>query len=341
MIPDDGLNLGVTMLNDFKADEVALATGHVPDGSNANKIPDGLEYLLVRRTEENANLDSLFTTVYEPYNNERYIAELSAVPITVRAEDAGKLGEKDAAKTVKVVRKDGNVDYIVYATNNQAVYTVTDGDVSFAFRGFVGVYSVDASGKALRNYILDGDIIGNPSEVYPYGAYTGAVANFNKDLNTNNIIYIQTEDKIDLDKLAGRWIYVDNDGVENAAYEIRSGQYTEDGLLALDIGMTTLIRNFVDTNDFTKGYVYNIAAGQTLSIPLSYVSDGAHTCSGGTATCAEPAVCQCGKYHGEKTPTTTLAVLSFAMPQKQQMQRMATPAIPTARAAMRCCKPAL
>ncbi|MBR2180832.1 MAG: Ig-like domain-containing protein, partial [Oscillospiraceae bacterium] len=65
------LHLRLTMLNDFELDEVAVANGYPPTRSaNRPFLENGLKYLLARR--KGSSLDSLFTTVYEPYKANRY-----------------------------------------------------------------------------------------------------------------------------------------------------------------------------------------------------------------------------------------------------------------------------
>ena len=107
-----GLHLRMTQLNDFTLDEVAIAKGNPPQRSQ-NAIPY-LEYVLARRSGK--NLDSLFTTVFEPYKDSRYLtSEMSSVP-AVKID--GNPNKTDVVKAVKIPFKNGRVDYVVYATNN-------------------------------------------------------------------------------------------------------------------------------------------------------------------------------------------------------------------------------
>ena len=174
-----GLHMRMTMLNDFKLNEVAIADGYVTRTSLNIQMPDTLKYVLAKRT--GSNLDSLFTTVYEPYRNTRYLSDMEAVSITVKD---GKEKKDDVAKAVKVTHTSGRIDYVVYATNNEVTYTVSDGEKSFDFRGIVGVYSVNKYGKVICKYVNDGDIIGDDSELLK--AYSGVVSDFTKNINFEN-----------------------------------------------------------------------------------------------------------------------------------------------------------
>src|SRR5690606_30996194 len=72
------------------------------------------------------------------------------------------------------------------------------------------------------------------------------------------------------DSLVGRYIYVNNDGERNAVYEIMGIKDMGNGQYLLDIGEKTLIRRYVDVNNFAQGYVYDVAEGSAFRIPLSY-----------------------------------------------------------------------
>ena len=259
------LHMRLTMLNDFELSEVAMTRGHVPPKLENKLMPEQLEYMLARRTGE--NLDSLFTTVYEPYKGERYIASTDAVEISTDEE----ISVDDTAKAVKVVRADGRVDYIVYATNNKVLYTVTDGDVSFDFRGFVGVYSLGASGENIYSYVHDGDLIGESADGKT--AYTARVVSFTDELSMDNSITIRPDAEIDLSEIVGRYMFISNDGEENGAYRIESAEAQADGNIKIGIGTISVLRRYKDSEDTSLGYVANIGKGQKVTIPLTSVVD--------------------------------------------------------------------
>ena len=275
------LHLRMTMLNDgYPLDEVALTSGYVQNSSHETTpgvMPETFEYVLARR--KGTNLDTLYTTVFEPYRNNRYLTEMSDVPVEMSPSSTASEGKDDIAKAVKVVRTDGRVDYIVYATNNNVLYTVTDSEngISFNFRGFVGVYSVNADKKNIYSYVNDGDIICNTADMqsytpHDYKAYTGTVDSFTKELSWENKIYVKTSDTVDTSKIIGNAVYVNNDGVQSGAYMIKDAVQNGD-ILELDIGTVSAIRSYADVNDFDKGYVYNIGIGQGVTIPISNIED--------------------------------------------------------------------
>jgi len=274
----DGKNikLRLTQMNNFTPDEVAIVGGYVPIKSETEKLPRTLDYLLVHNRGE--NLDSLFTTVLEPYKGERYVSDIKTVDISVKT--GTEIAGEDMARAVKVAHTNGRVDYVVYATNNDVVYTVTDTfvkadgtemPISFDFSGFVGVYTVNENGACIYRYVNDGTVIGEETE--KTAAYTGTVTGFQKGYEIENYIDVEMQCD-DLSDLAGKVIYVDNDRVENGAYRIlsasREGEGLKEGSIRLDIGTVTLIRSHIDKFDFDKGYVYNIKEEQTFTIPTSF-----------------------------------------------------------------------
>ncbi len=262
-----GLHMRMTMLNDFVLDEVALTSGNVPSRSVNKGLPETFEYVLARRRGE--ELDSLYTAVYEPYRNERYISEMSAVEIT---PVEGKTNADDIAKAIKVVRTDGRCDYIMYATENKVLYKVKDGEREIDFRGFVGVYSINADGETVYTYLHDGDIIGEEKELRP--AISGIVSDFTRELSLENEILVKTKDEFDVSELTDKYVFVANDGVQNGVYRIYGAEKTDDGV-RLDIGTVSAVRSYKDAENTSLGFVYNIARGQKISIPLSNVNDGA------------------------------------------------------------------
>ena len=261
------LHLRLTQLNNFTPDEVAIVGGNVPVKRANRFLPETLEFVLTQR--EGEELDSLFTTVYEPYKGEAYIE--SIVPVTITTAETEKDG--DTARAVKVTHTSGRVDYVVYATNNKIIYSVSDGgNKVFDFRGFVGVYSLNDNGVVIYRYVNDGDIIGE--ETGKTAAYKGEVVTFEKALTTNNYIDVKL-DCDDISDIVGRHIYISNGGEQNAVYAINDATPLENGNVRLDIGMISLIRGHQDIMDTDAGYVYNISERQKFTIPTSFVDEKA------------------------------------------------------------------
>ena len=260
-----GIRMRLTMVNDFEIDEVTVAKGK-PMRTAANlKYIDHLQYLLVRR--KGRDLNTLFTSVIEPYNKERYISNISAVDIAVKE---GTPGVTDKAAAVKIELVDGRIDYVVYAQNENVTYTITDGDMSFDFRGFVGVWTVNGDGENVYTYANDAELIGDVENLD--AALCGTVTDFTRELSLDNFIEVAFDTVVeDEELLVDRIINVEFEGAGNAAYWIRGAELAPDGRSAkLSIGNVTTIDSYIDNYDRDAGYNYDIAVGKSFEIPLSY-----------------------------------------------------------------------
>ena len=256
---DYELYLRLTMLNDFDLSELAIAEGKPAEASDN---PEGLKFMLAKRT--GANLDSLFTTVIEPYNKERYVESMAQVPVT-RA-DGSAVANPAEVKAVKVTLTNGRSDYIVYAADKSIEYRVDD---LFNFQGFVGVYSVK-DGENVYAYLNDGTKLGDMRGETPY---TGSVTGFTKELSLENTITIAADQSVDPAELEGKFIYIDGGASGNGAYEIKKATSADGKNISLEIGDVTLIHkvNTATAGEYT--YYYNIAEGARFQIPRTALVD--------------------------------------------------------------------
>jgi oligo-alginate lyase len=258
--PDIDLHLRLTMLT--QVDDVALADG-IP-ARNQPGNPKKLRYLIARRTGK--ELASQFVSVLEPYVNSRPIRSLRTVPVRATG---GDVGEHEAA-AVRVELTDGRVDYVVSCARPDVLLHVDD---TFVFHGSVGVYSL-RDGKPVYGSLHGGTTLGPlPGLESGRAAVTGRLADFTRDLSDSNQLVLTLDRDLSADErpdhLTGSFVYVDNDGERNAAYRITKAALDGDGRLVLDIGDVTTIRGYQDSEDFSKGYVYDIAVGAAARIPLT------------------------------------------------------------------------
>ncbi|GAA3408836.1 heparinase II/III family protein [Paenibacillus hodogayensis] len=255
------IHLRLTMLG--ATDEVALADGVPPRNKPGN--PPELRYMIARRSGQ--NLDSLFTSVIEPYKGQRYIsaieqAEVKKNGVVVQTE------QSTAVRAVKVTLVGGRIDYVMLSSDPGITYTIDD---KIEFRGAFGVYA-EKDGKTDYLYAGDGASIGKIGEtpLVSNAAATGKVIDFTKELSLANTIDVELQlHGTDPGQLAERMVYIANDGERNAVYPIRAVTGLGGNRYRLDIGDKTTVRGYVDANDFGKGYVYDLAAGASLRIPLS------------------------------------------------------------------------
>ncbi|MBQ7119348.1 MAG: S-layer homology domain-containing protein [Oscillospiraceae bacterium] len=272
-----GIRLRMTMHNEenvAKGADVDVKIGNgYPPNKKENKNIDKLKYVIVKNTG-NA-LDTVFTTVLEPYRNERYLTSSEELNMTVVSGI-----EKDGAahRALKVTHESGRVDYIFYATDNSVTYKITDeiaGEPEdITFRGFIGVYTVNSEGVNIYSYVHDGDTIGKETD--SLSAVTGVLKSVTKELSVNNELVIIPQEELSgeiLADLPGRYVFVDNGAeVRSGAWRIEDA-YMRGEDLVLDVGRVTAIRQYVDMYEPEKGYVYTVTPGQSVRIPLSYSED--------------------------------------------------------------------
>ncbi len=236
-------HLKITQLSDFTPTQVSIASAEPPKN---NKNLAVVKSMLVKRT--GSSLDSLFTTVLQPYDGTPYIETCEVVPVT-RIGGATPSGT-DKAHAVKVTMKNGRVDYIVYATNNAVAYRVDD---KFDFTGFVGVMTYEG-GRNTYAYLSHGNKVGDLTH---YTQYSGTVKDFTKTLSFTNSITVNPRTAIDTEEVRGRYLYVNGN---THSYKILNATENADGTYTFDIGDFSLV---------TGTNTYEIAAGQSYTIPVS------------------------------------------------------------------------
>ena len=270
------IRLRLTMLNDEPVNEVTFAKA-VPPKTKSNLKVGEFEYLLVRK--KGTNLDTTFTTVLEPYENgKKYIKSIEKVPMV--RDPSSKPSVSDAYGAVKVTLENGRIDYVIYSNNSTVEYLV---DEKISFRGFGGVLSLETVGEdevVVYSYLNDGELLCLASEkekIAPaVGVYTGKIKDYTKELlKQNYIVYTPDEgQKVDTDALKGKYVYIQNTGTQNGVYRIESAEPVGSNI-KLCIGDVSVIKGYVDPKKTELGYLYNIAEGQSLRIPLTDIYDSA------------------------------------------------------------------
>ncbi|MBP3632982.1 MAG: Ig-like domain-containing protein, partial [Oscillospiraceae bacterium] len=251
-----GIHLRLTMLSDEPMTEVAIADA-VPPQNGTN--PDHLEYALVRRSGE-PGMDTLFTTIIEPYQYAPLIA--SAELVDVRLVQGSETAQ-DRAAAIKTTLVTGRVDYIIYATNPDCTYEI---DGTFSFRGFAGVVSYE-NGILTYAWGSEAELVTNVIE-HAQARVTGQVESFTEGIEDRYYLTVTMDSPVCAQELTGRYIYVNNDGERNAAYRIYDAEVSGNTAV-LDLYSQTLVREYVDELNLDLGFKHNIAVGQTYSIPLS------------------------------------------------------------------------
>ncbi|WP_216853791.1 heparinase II/III domain-containing protein [Phytoactinopolyspora halotolerans] len=259
--PED-LHLRMHALHD--ADDVALADGVPPRNKPGN--PESLRYVISHRHSEE-ELVSQFISVLEPYVGTASIAAVERVEVT--AIDGAVADHEVAA--VKVDLADGRTDYVISCARPDVKLRV---DGRFTFRGAFGVCSW-RDGAVEYGFTHGADeLAGIPALSDRPAALTGTLEDFTTELSHTNLLTVELDNLSDLrggypGVLAGADVYVENDGERNAVYRIRGVRPRKGNRVVLDIGDVTLIRGYVDPEDFEQGFRYDVERGARVSIPLT------------------------------------------------------------------------
>jgi hypothetical protein len=254
---DPDLHLWLTMLTEV--DDVALADG-IP-ARNRPGNPKKLRYLIAHRSGD--ELASQFVSVIEPYVGQRSVRSVRSVPVVSLG---GAVADHEVA-AIRVELGDGRVDYVVSSLRRDVLLRV---DNKFVCRGSFSVYSL-RDGHPVYAFQHDGTLLRPLPEMETWeGAVTGTLADFTRELSSSNQLVLRLDRPLQAaEQLVGRYIYIENDGVRNAVYRLAGARLQGERELVLDIGDATTVRRYVDPDNFSNGYVYDVAVGAQSRIPLT------------------------------------------------------------------------
>jgi hypothetical protein len=256
---DGDVNLRLTMLE--QVDDVALANGDPPQRWGN---PDTFTYLVAHRTGD--AVQTTFTSVIEPYLENRFVKSISAVPVT---------GEDPTARAVKVELENGRTDYVASASDHDTMHIVED---VFKFKGKFAVYAEDEQGDPEYAYLNDGKLLipwrhsGPPLIQSPSGRIEGCVTDFTRDLSLDNTIEVEVTSGLSgqrsIKNVIGAWLYADAVDMRNGAYEIKDAKCIGGDRVLLDIGETTTVNEQAEGNT-DREYEYILEPNGRCVIPLS------------------------------------------------------------------------
>ena len=249
---DRDLHLKLTMMNSFDLTELAFANGEPADKNGV----EYLKFMLAKRT--GTNLDSMFTTVIEPYDGKSKISKIENVSIKANGEEIAS----EAVKAVKVTLESGRVDYVIFAEDNSVEYLI---DNKVEFCGAIGVYS-ELNGTCVYAYVNDGTKIGDYAGEK---TLTGTIESFTEELTDKNFMKAKINGEFDAEELVGEHIYADECARGNGVYEIRGVEVLdkENGIVMLNLGDVSLIDTIASAQGGKYTYNYNVKNGTTFRIP--------------------------------------------------------------------------
>jgi hypothetical protein len=231
------------------AGEVSLAYGEPPNNKPGN--PKQLRFLL--QQNKGQNLRSTFVGVVEPYSGQqRTLQSVQRLPLTV-----------DSAAAVRIQTTHGRTDIVLSSDNTDMDIELGDG-VSAAAR-FVWVgRERDGTTEIL---LLGGSHVRLPEGELKLSqsAYHGVIRDFAQD--EVGATWLDVEAELPTDgRLHGAQLRVLGTSPRDTCYKIEGVSATGAELLRLDLGDTTLVRGFVDNQDYDAGVLYDVAPGDSIEI---------------------------------------------------------------------------
>ncbi len=238
-------------------EKAALAKGKPPQNKPGN--PKEFTYLIAGNTGD--NISSCFTALIDVYEGKSEIVQAESVSIIKKAGQDVNAN----ARAVKVIDKNGRTDYIINSIDNNTYFV--DGKIEF--KGFLAVISFKDD-KVVYCYGNDTDFcrFNGKNLISQNKAVTGCVKDFTKEMSEQNYITITLDREVCPKTLDGKYIDIKTDGIRNGFYEIVSALKIKQNQYLINIGDVTLIRGFIDPEDFALGYKYNIEKGAEVRIAL-------------------------------------------------------------------------
>lgn len=234
------------------AQEAALADGDPPQ--NKRGAPRRMRYLLLTRKGE--NLESTFVTLLEPYDRQPFIQSVRRLEVVEAAPGTHPVA-------VEVTLADGRRDVLISCETPGRVRV--DGGITLeGAHGFLSLRDGQVEcAKLIEGTLLERGAFRLTAET---PAYTGTLARVLAD--DPNDQQLELSAPLPNPKaLAGRTIFVENDGKQGAAYTVVSAQGAR-----VSLGAMSLVRGYQDPNDYAEGYLYNVLPGQSYRIPtFAYV----------------------------------------------------------------------
>lgn len=230
-------------------DEVALADGQPPQNKPGN--PKWLRYALLRRKGE--NLSSTFVSILEPYRTTPLIKAARRIEISKADPQAGPV-------VLEIELIDGARDLICYSPDGKPFQF--EGKQFTGRLGFIRRRGDKTESAALIGGTMLRD--GKYELEAPAAQYTGAITAISAPQAAAS--YVDVDARLPADgTLAGEWMTIQNDGAQNACYQIESISPEGSGS-RIRLGDACFIRSYADPNDYAQGFRLNFDPGAPFAI---------------------------------------------------------------------------
>lgn len=244
---DDAVHLRYHGLS--PAADVGLAFGEPPNNKPGN--PTQFRYLLQRN--QGQDLRSLFVGVVEPFSGDRCeLASVQRLQLT-----------SNSAAAVRVHTAMGRVDTVLSTDDHTEHVELGDGIAVAARFVWIGV-ETDGSTQIL--------VVGGTSVRLPQGElclarakYEGVICDFARQ--EAGPTWLDVEADLPTDGcLQGAELRVLGASPRDTCYRIEGVTAVASGLQRLDLGDTTLVRGFVDDQQYDGGLRYDVDVGEAFEI---------------------------------------------------------------------------
>lgn len=243
--------------------EVALADGDPPQ--NKANAPRRVRFILATRS--GAALDSAFATVLEPYDRTPFLTGVRQLGIVSAAPDTHPVA-------IEVTTAAGRVDTII-ACETAGRVEVEGGIILEGTYGFLAL----RAGRIEHAKLMSGTLLAGAglSLRVSQAAYTGTITRVLTEEPANQQLELSAALPAAA-RQAGRPIFIDNDGAQDAVYTIAAPPQGQ----LVPLGGITLVRSYLDPADPARGVRCNVAPGDAWRVPTMVSVDALSGVRSGT-----------------------------------------------------------
>lgn len=258
------IHLRWSMLGSFNG--VAITDGTPPFNKPGN--PKKLKYAIVHRQSEltdqsidaSMGLTSQFVSIIEAYRDTRLVVGIQALPVT---DTEGAALREDEAIAIRIELANGRTDYL-YSSVDPTRHRVVDGWLPV--QGALAVYSIH-NGKPIYAFLQAGAKLGDVIH-HPNGWWNGQVLGFTEEPMPRNEIMIKLSGETPLPDSLGTTssLLIYSRTSRHMMYTIQGIRRLKANCYSVDIGDVSPIHSWVDADDLSKGFRYDITQGDACVI---------------------------------------------------------------------------
>ena len=248
-------NIHLRMHSLTQTSDVALADGIPPQNYSDN--PASIRYALLNRVKSgSAAHKSQFVSVYEPWKGTPFINNVERCAVTGNFTDD--------VIAIKVTLAGGITDYFISNPGGGWVQVV-DGPGGNGVFGWMRVENDRVvKGSLTRGQSLS--FLG--TTIQGAGNIHGTLVSFEEDISQPATALIDVLAG-DATKIVGEQIVFNNDRQRAGVYDVTAVEHVSGNRYRISCGPGSFIRGFKNATNYSQGYNYNIANGNSFYVPAS------------------------------------------------------------------------